>query len=106
MVNPNPIQQVLQAEREADAEVENARKAADQSVAAARRWAQEWTKRAEARLQSAATRYSSSAKAQRLREAQLLQQEMRSEINRRRALAESQLQSLVEEVYAQRWPEP
>lgn len=104
MVKPNPIQQVLEAEREAGAAVENAREDGERAIAAARRWAQERSRRAESRLRTATARYSEAVRAQRQREANALKERAARDITRRRELAESQLQQLVDEIYAQRWP--
>lgn len=104
MVNPNPIQQVLQAEREAGEAVEKARQESERAIAAARRWAQDWDKRTELRLRRATARYADEVRVQRQREAQALRERAARDIATRRALAESQLQQFVEEVYAERWP--
>lgn len=104
MVNPNPIQQVLQAERDAGEAVEKAREESAAAIAAARRWAQEWDKRTELRLRQATARYANEVRAHREREAQVLREHAARDIASRHALAESQLQQLVEEIYAERWP--
>lgn len=106
MVNQNPIQQVLQAERDADAEVERARQEGERQIADAHRWAQEWMRRAESRIQDANLRYARMVREQTSRETDALWKRVRLDIARRRVEAESQLQQLVEETYRQRWPKP
>ncbi len=103
MVNQNPIQQVLQAERDAGAEVEKARQESERQIADVRRWAQEWMRRAESRIQDANLRYARTVREQSRLETEALQKRVRLDIAKRRVEAESQLPQLVEEMYRQRW---
>ena len=112
MVNPNPIQQVLQAERDAGEAVEKAREESAAAIAAARRLAYgkphyQMVVMLLAIIVTLVLRPSGFFGKQKQleeREAQVLREHAARDIASRRALAESQLQQLVEEIYAERWP--
>lgn len=105
MVNLDPIQQVLQAEREANEAVTAARTDGERSLAQARRWAQERMKRGENLVQRAAQAYERRSVRERQVEARALRERVARAMTQQRIEIEKDLDALVETICSKHWPQ-
>jgi vacuolar-type H+-ATPase subunit H len=100
----HPIQQVLEAERDAAGDIEAARRDAEQAVAAARRAAQATLARNETRTQRAVETYERQSDLKTRAEAQRLRSAAREVLSARRAAVEQRMDDLVEATFRAFWP--
>ena len=100
----HPIQQVLEAERDAAADIEAARSRAEEAVAAARRQAQAILARNEARTRHAVEAFERVSERATQVEAQGLRSAAREASLRHQAAVEARLDDLVDETFRDYWP--
>jgi vacuolar-type H+-ATPase subunit H len=105
MSDINPIQQVLEAEKRANEEIERERTHAAQTLSEARLWARNLMTRTERRLQRAIAPFEQSSAERRNEEARALRERVAHETRQRRREMESSLDAIVDEVFRHRWPQ-
>jgi len=100
----NPIQQVLEAEREAMERVERARQEAEAGVSDARRIASQLIRRNEQRTQKVLMRYEEKQKQLMQAEADRLRREAGVELKHAQSGVDENFEVLVDETFAAFWP--
>ena len=100
----NPIQQVLEAEREAKERIKRAQHEADAAVSDARRIAKQLLKRNEQRTQKVLVRYEENQKQLTEAEAERLRQEAGAELKQAQIGVDKNFEALVDETFAAFWP--
>lgn len=100
----NPIQQVLAAERNANREILDARAAAEQGVAAARRSAKGSLERNERRLKTATVRFEQHAQRAREEQAVQIRRAACERMQRSHAEIDKRLADIVETAFDENWP--
>ncbi|MGI9304466.1 MAG: hypothetical protein ACR2RB_17435 [Gammaproteobacteria bacterium] len=104
LITPNPIQQVLEAEREAKERIERAQRDAEAAVGDTRRTAKQLLKRNERRTQQALARYEKKQKQLTEVEAEGLRQEAAAELKHAQTKVDKNLKLLVDETFDAFWP--
>jgi len=100
----NPIQEVLEAERDANEHIKAAQLAADAAIADARRQAKAIVARNELRTQRNVERCERNCRSQLDAEAEALRRIADGELTDYKALVDEQFDSIVEETFRQAWP--
>ena len=100
----NPIQQVLEAEREAKERIKRAQQEADAAVSDARRISKQLLKRNEQRTQEALISYEEKQKQLTEVEAERLRQQAGAELKHAQARVDENFEVLVDETFAAFWP--
>lgn len=100
----NPIQQVLEAERAAEAEIAAARAAAEAAVTEARRQAPVVLHRNEARTQRAVKRYEEQQSKLLKKKTHALRQVSAANLADEQALLDQQFSRVVDEIFNDVWP--
>ena len=100
----NPIQQVLEAEREAKERIERAQREAEAALSDARLMAKQLQKRNEQRTQQALMRYEEKQKQLIEVEAGRLRQEANVELKHAQTKVDENFAVLVDETFAAFWP--
>ena len=100
----NPIQQVLEAERAAEAEIAAARAAAEAAVTEARQQAPIILRRNETRTQCAVTRYEKQHSELLKTKTHALRQESEAKLAEEQARLDEQFDRIVEEIFNDVWP--
>lgn len=101
---PNPIQQVLAAEREAREGIERAQREAEAAVSDTRRMAKQLLQRNEQRTQNALARYEKRQKKLTEVEAERLRQEASAEQKHAQTRVDKSFEVLVDETFDAFWP--
>ena len=101
----NPIQQVLEAEREAKEKIERAQREADVAVSDTRRSAKQLLKHNEKRTQQALVGYEKNHKKLTGIEAERLRQEASAELKHAQAKVDQNFEALVDDIFNAFWPE-
>ena len=100
----NPIQQVLEAEREARDRIECARQEAETGVSDMRRMAKQLLDRNERRTQHALIRYEEKQKQLMQDEAERLRQQANAKLKQAQTEVDENFEVLVDETFAAFWP--
>ncbi len=100
----NPIQQVLEAEREARERIERARQEAEAAVSDARRIATQLLRRNEQRTQKVLIRYEENQKQLTEAEAERLREQAGAELKQAQIGVDKNFEALVDETFAAFWP--
>ncbi len=101
----NPIQQVLAAERAAEAEIDAARGAAELAVTAARKQIPALLHRNESRTQRAVERYEKEQVTQLKSETRALRAQAEAKLAAEQALLEENFDAIVAQLFADVWPQ-
>ncbi len=104
-MKPNPIQQVLRAERDAHQHLEQVRLAAEDAIAQARQRAKEILARNDDRIKRALAAYERRWTAQLEQESQRLRRESTQLLDASKAAVEDRFDQIVAETFAEFWPE-
>ena len=102
---PNPIQQVLQAEREASDRLERARQEAETMVSDTRRMTKQLLKRNEQRTQLALERFEAQHNEATQAEADRLRKQASRELASEQTRVDEKFDGLVEDTFESFWPE-
>lgn len=100
----NPIQQVLEAEREARERIEGARRESETALSDTRRMAKELLKRNEQRTQQALQRYEKKQKQLTEVKAEKLSRKANADLKHEQTIVDEQFEVLVDEAFDAFWP--
>ncbi len=101
----NPIQQVLEAERAAEAQIATARQEAETAVTEARKQAPSILRRNETRTQRAVERYAEQQSHLLETKAQALRQKAEDKLGDEQVLLDEHFDQIVEEIFNDVWPQ-